>query len=445
MKAKISKFGAWAALMLAPCVTAQAQQPGLPAARPAGPGDYYAGAPGVAPIVPSAYGYQGGAPGPMVDSDEAGSPGSCASGDCGYCEQCRVPRGMWGSVEYLMMWQKGRELPPLVTSSPAGTPANLAGVLPAADILFGDETVGDRLLSAGRVTAGLWLDSQDSLGIAFRFLGAESDRTGFNAASDGTGNPILARPFFNTSPLVNAEDSLLVAYPGLTAGSINVTTSSDLYVGEILGRVNIDGDATSRLDLIGGYHVTLLDDGLTIQSNESVLGGVLPVGTQFTVTDDFSTRNEFHGGSLGFWYEKYRGPWTVSLLTKVSIGRMHEQIRVRGNTVVTDVNNVATNFEGGLLAQATNIGNYERNQTVFVPEINFNLSRQLTQRLDFTIGYTFIWWSNVVLAGDQIDMQVNDTQMLGGVLVGPATPTPPAFRDTDYYVHALSLGFNYRF
>jgi len=176
-----------------------------------------------------------------------------------------------------------------------------------------------------------------------------------------------------------------------------------------------------------------------------VLGGQLPVGTRFNIVDDFATRNEFQGGSLGFWYEKYRGPWTVSLLGKLSIGRMHEEIRIRGNTVVTDVLNNQTAFDGGLLAQPTNIGVYARNQTAFIPELNFNLSRQLTQRLDFTVGYTFVWFSTVVLAGDQVDLRVNDTQMLGGPLVGPANPGPPAFHDTNYYVHALSFGINYRF
>ena len=37
----------------------------------------------------------------------------------------------WGGIEYLLWWQKDAWLPPLVTTSPAGTSRDLAGVLGA--------------------------------------------------------------------------------------------------------------------------------------------------------------------------------------------------------------------------------------------------------------------------------------------------------------------------
>jgi len=337
-----------------------------------------------------------------------------------------------------MLWQKGRDLPPLVTTNPN------SGILPNGTILFGSDTVGNNMLSGGRVTAGLWLDSEDSLGVLFRFLGAESDRTGYHNGSDANGSPLLARPFINTQ-FAPTNSALIISAPGFARGNIDVSTSSDLYTGEILGRINLDGDNRSRLDLIGGYHTTLIDDGLTIRSNHEILGGNLPVGTRFLINDDFNTRNQFHGGALGLWYDSYRGPWTISLLGKLSIGRMSEEIRIRGNTVVTDVANNSTTYEGGLLAQRTNIGNYQRHETAFIPEINLTLSRQLTQRLDFTMGYSFVYWSTLVLAGDQVDPRVNVSQLIGGPILNPQDPGPPTFRDTDYWVHALSFGFNYRF
>lgn len=35
----------------------------------------------------------------------------------------------WVSAEYLLWWSKGNEIPPLVSSSPAGTPRADAGVI----------------------------------------------------------------------------------------------------------------------------------------------------------------------------------------------------------------------------------------------------------------------------------------------------------------------------
>jgi hypothetical protein len=363
--------------------------------------------------------------------------GDHANGSCATCGSTRS-WGVWGSVEYLLLWQSGRELPPLVTSSPND------GALPNATMLFGGDVIGNDVLSAGRVTAGLWLDSHDSMGVAFRFLGSESERTGFQADSNANGSPLLARPFTNTQ-FLPTPSAFLVSTPGFLRGSVDVVTSSDLYSGEALGRINLDADDCNRLDLIGGYHTMLLDDGLTIQNQSVVIGGNLPIGTQFRVLDDFNTRNEFHGGSLGFWYDSYRGPWTVSAMAKVSIGSMLQQVRVRGQSQVIDAAGGSTNYDGGLLASRTNIGDFERRETTYIPEINLSLSRQLTKRLDFTMGYTFIYLSSVVLAGDQIDLNVNGSQVFGGMIVPPEDPRPPRFDDREYFVHGLSLGLNYRF
>jgi hypothetical protein len=100
---------------------------------------------------------------------------------------------------------------------------------------------------------------------------------------------------------------------------------------------------------------------------------------------------------------------------------------------------------GGLLAQPSNLGFHSRHKTTYVPEVAFNLTRRITDRLDFTMGYTFIYWSSMLLAADHLDNQVNGTQFQGGQLVGPANPAFPGFRDTDYWLHAMSMGINFRF
>jgi len=54
--------------------------------------------------------------------------------------------GFWIGAEYLLWSAKGDKLPPLVTTSPAGTLQPQAGVLgtPGASVLFGDSGVNDR-------------------------------------------------------------------------------------------------------------------------------------------------------------------------------------------------------------------------------------------------------------------------------------------------------------
>lgn len=441
MKAKLTNVAIAAFLTLAVTGPAVGQQPSGPSYGSPGPGAYPVSPEMMQPqwVIPTSHG---------VAVDPAPGKAGCAGGgctdpQCAYCGSV-CSSGIWGSAEYLMLWARGRALPPLVTSSPQGTPANAAGVLPNADILYGADHVGNDMLSAGRLTLGLWLDSGDTLGLAIRILGSETDQSGYNASSGG--NPILARPFYNVDPLVNAQDALLVAYPGLDAGSVVVSTSSALFNGEVLGRINLDMDQCTRIDLVGGYHFSLIDDGLTIENTSTVTGGTnYPIGTVFTGIDDFNTRNEFHGGAIGVWYERYRGPWTISALAKVSIGQNNQSIRIRGSNTVVDIGGGSITTDGNLLAQPTNIGEWSQTKTIWIPELSLNLSRQITQRWDVTIGYTFLYWSSVVTAGDQIDTVVNGTQLLGGNLVGPARPAEPNFVDTSYWVHALSLGMNFRF
>src|SRR5262249_37940144 len=138
----------------------------------------------------------------------------CADGTCGCCSACSHNYDVWGSVEFLMWWAKGTSLPPLVTTSAPGTPVGQAGVLgfPTAYVLFGDQLGGNKLQGGGRIAAGIWLDPDHNVAAGGRFFGLGGDTTRFSQNSTGT--PILARPFFNVTPPLNREDSLVSAFPG---------------------------------------------------------------------------------------------------------------------------------------------------------------------------------------------------------------------------------------
>ena len=72
------------------------------------------------------------------------------------------------TAEYLSMWAKGNYLPPLVTTSPPGTPQAQAGVLPVSattSILYGNERVNLDQRNGGRITAGYWLVDGQFFGV----------------------------------------------------------------------------------------------------------------------------------------------------------------------------------------------------------------------------------------------------------------------------------------
>ena len=347
----------------------------------------------------------------------------------------------WGSLEYLYMTRKGSELPPLVTSSP---PGNNGVMSTSPDVLFGNEQVNDDWNSGFRITLGGWLDNEQKVGIVGRFfhLGDESQR--FSMSSDANGSPLLARPFYNTEPAVDDEDALIITSPGLRNGSISDEAENDIFGGDVMLSYNWKHDDKLRIDFVGGYQFTRIDDDLSMHSSAVQIGGIFPVGTSLAFDDRFDVRNDFHGIPLGLMVEYQHGPWVISALGKIGLGVMHQDVSIHGSSSLTQPGGSPTTHEGGLYAQPTNSGNHSQNEFAWVPEVGITVGYQITPYCCLTLGYSAIYWSNVALAGDQIDRGVNASQLLGGTLTGPARPAA-SIHDTSYWVHGLQVGATFRF
>jgi hypothetical protein len=198
----------------------------------------------------------------------------------------------------------------------------------------------------------------------------------------------------------------------------------------------------SRIDATLGWRYYQLNEGLSIQEDLTSLNTNNP--GSFVLNDRFRTLNQFNGAELGVQWAGRRGYWSLDMLMRLGIGNTRQRVQIDGTTTTTQ-NGVTTAANGGLLAQRTNIGTYDRNQFGIAPELGATLGYQVTQHLRLTAGYSFIYWSNVVRPGDQIDTTVNPN------LLPPENPTQTAFlnprfafRETDYWVQGLSLGGEYR-
>jgi hypothetical protein len=365
--------------------------------------------------------------------DSRGCDGRCAPASCAPCRENGLADRVFASLEYMSWYQKGTFVPPLVTASAPGTPQAVAGVLPGAQTLFGGSELDDLRQNGGRLTAGFWLDDCHDRALGMKLYGAEGGSIRFARGDNGG---ILARPFFNASPIVNAEDSLLVGFPGLTVGGVDMRVTNDFFGSEVFSRKLIDQGRNYRLDLYGCWQFNQIDSELAMSST-SVQGPVA-----FTFNDLFDVENEFNAGTLGLYGELYRDWWTFSALTKFGIGNMHQQVAISGNNSVIGGGVVTTN--GGLFTQPTNIGVFSRDVICFNPEVNLKASCAISQRLSMTVGYTFMYWTNVAFAGDQVDRAVNGTQLLGGPRVGPARPAFN-FNDSDFWVQTVDVGLSYNY
>jgi hypothetical protein len=363
---------------------------------------------------------------------------------CNEC--CSQPYHVWGSAEYLLWDIRSSSAPALVTTSPTGTRQSLAGVLgvPTTSVVFGGSELNQDTRSGLRFTLGFWCDNEQTYGWegSYFFLGSQGDQFG---ASSG-GSPILARPFYDI--VAGHQNAELVAFPGVLAGGVGISTSTRLWGAEVNMRNNLLRGCCWRLDGLLGFRFLELDDNLRVMESLVVPSGTPLAGSSILVNDNFGTRNSFYGGQLGLDFEFRRACWSLNLTGKVALGSMHEVVNINGDTLFSIPGMASVASTGGLLTQPTNIGHYDRDHFTVIPEIGIKLGYQLTPHARVFVGYSLLYASDVVRSGNQIDTVVNTTQLpsqLGpGTLVGPARPAFQ-FRPNEFWAQGVNLGLEFRY
>lgn len=364
---------------------------------------------------------------------------ACATGD----EACGPPGRFWASAEFLYWWTKDQLVPPLVTAN-AGAPLATLGAA-GTTVLFGGKDLAEDAHPGGRFTAGMWLNDCHTLGVegSYFFLGSRSNS--FIAGNGGS--PTLSRPFVDV--LTGLQSAEAVTSPGVVSGTVRVNSTTRLQgaEGNLIG--NIHCCCNSRLDWIAGFRYIELNEGIGVREDLTILpGNPIPAGTTFVVQDQFDTRNRFYGGQIGLRGERWMGRWFANATTKIAFGETHEVVDVNGSTTITTPGAAPSIQRGGLLAQGTNIGSFSHDEFAVAPELNLNIGYQLGDHIRVFGGYTFLYLSNVVRPGDQIDLGVNTSQLPAlpapGSLVGPARPAL-SLRDTDFWAHGLNLGVEFRY
>lgn len=373
-------------------------------------------------------------------------------------------RRVWVSADYLGFWTKGNPTPPLVTTSPIGTPQSQAGVLPESAttaILFGNTNYDDELRYGGRINVGYWLVDGEFWGVEGQYFGLNTATTTFDMFSNFSGGDpsaiILARPFVNVDPNLPGpvNDAALLAFPdpftiapgnvGTLDGGVNIRTTSNVQSANATLRklMWIDFTMQRRVDLLLGYRFFRIDDSITINDDSLYTRsqGIIP-DTQFVSQDIFSSKNLFNGGEIGLKGQANHGRLSIEGVAKCAFGNNHQYTYINGSNTITS-GGISTTNAGGLLTQPSNIGTYKRDVFAILPEANLNLRWDITCNLRATAGYTFVYINRVQRSGSAIDLNVNPTQFNGGTLVGPADPAFVA-NDTTWYAHGFSGGVELR-
>ncbi|MEE2938524.1 MAG: BBP7 family outer membrane beta-barrel protein [Planctomycetota bacterium] len=342
----------------------------------------------------------------------------------------------WASGEALLWFAQSRDMMPLVTLGPAGSDPTFSDdlILPAgASVAFGDSIDGG--LSAGfRGDYGRWISSNVGLGGRFWIMSENEDS--FAAGGAGTGTSI-ARTFLNLASA--GEDSVIINNDGTGTlsqfgGDVSASSSLNLWAAEAYTRLKFSCDKQHRVEFLGGFSHFEIDDDLAIASTsiENASSRVT------TFSDRFEAENRFNGGQLGFEMVINRGKWTARSLTKVHLGNMNQKYTIAGTTSDT-LSGATSNFDVGMLARE-NSGTFEKDVFAFIPEANFKLAYELRKNMQFSVGYSFLYFDNVALNGSVMDRVITDGAALQTGVVGAR----PAFvhNDSSLWVQGIDLGLS---
>ncbi len=243
----------------------------------------------------------------------------------------------------------------------------------------------------------------------------------------------------------------MVGFPGISTGHVTVTAPSSLWGLDTNLRCNVCLTCDYRFDLLLGFRYLNLFEGLNIE--EDVLGSATApapfTNALTTVNDSFTTHNQFYGGQIGFDSEWKRGPWSLDVRGKLALGATEQQLTINGIESITAANGTTSNFTGGLLALPSNIGSYYKTEFSVVPEVGLTIGYQLTSAIRLFAGYNFLYWTNVARPGEQIDRNLDVTQIPNFNIAGAkptAQPTPTVpFKQSDYWAQGIVIGIEFRY
>lgn len=375
--------------------------------------------------------------------------------------------GLWyGSLDFVLFSVTPDKALALVITGPQNTTSILDGT-----VVYGGSDLPTDTMLGGRLTMGVWFNRRQSWGMFGSYFTTQDQAMHYQAGSaDGT--TFYARPFFNTStinfdgtPRVPAEDLEQVSQLGTAlrpalGGFVNIDRTSQLRGADLNFRFNLCNNFPPcrrthwNIDGYAGVKYLGFDETLNITENITVLNDfvidpntTLLQGTRFFVQDRFSTQNAFVGGNIGLISEARLGRFFIEARTGIALGGNRQAVTIGGNTQVTTPNGQTTGLlTGGLLAQQSNIGTYNRSQFSYVPELGIKLGLQVTDHLRIFAGYELLYWANVVRPGQQIDRSVNASQLpqFPGPVSGEVRPLFN-FQNSDMWISGFSAGISWVF
>jgi len=348
--------------------------------------------------------------------------------------KARGPLGpSWDDFELLLWWSKAHPIPPIVSASHMGGPP----VLGAREtvLVVGGQSIGNQATAGGRFKFGAALNEAETVGgeVVYFFLGTQT----FKTTIRGLNNPriqSLGLPYTNS--VTGREEAFPLVLPGVSTGSVYATTTTRLQGAEANGVANLFDVVGFKLNGLLGYRFLQVHEGLTIEQRRFT-------GTSAgSIYDEFIGHNQFHGGQLGLHADLTHGVVFCEMTGKVALGQTFEMVRIDGATAIGGF------LPGGVYATASNIGRYTRNVFAVVPEGTFKIGFKLSDSGRFYVGYNFLYLSDSVRPGDQIDRTLNPSNIPSLNPSGAFMPSDrprPLMTHSDFWTQGFVIGLETRY
>ena len=380
----------------------------------------------------------------------------------------------YGGVDYLLWKVKGAPLSvPLLSTGPT---SNIEGLLlnsqttilygaPFAPATGGNDTQDFKLFSGSRIVAGYWMDDTHRLAVeggGFLLQGRTATFNSQASSTDAQGKriPVYTSPYkpsgmcapaegdgTATCLVPRGEDGVPVSIPGELSGSVTVKNSLQLWGLEANGVMNFYRTPSLELSAVTGFRYINLSEGFDMTSTIVGASGSSFARQSGFTNDTFNTQNQFFGGTLGLRGRYSYDRWSLETTGRIALGVNHQTLYVAGN--YKDYYSMLPFSSGpyGVFAMPSNEGRRSQNAFAVVPEFQTKLGFDITPTIRLTVGYDFMYLSNVIRPTDQIDRNIPKGQTYQQDTTQADSTTVPArlFKATDFYAQGLNVGLSARF
>jgi Putative beta barrel porin-7 (BBP7) len=362
-------------------------------------------------------------------------------------ERPRGPLGpSWDDFELLYWWPMRQPIPPLVYGTRNGS-APVPGSR-GTSLLAGGSAIDSEPSAGGRFTLGYSLNAAETIGIeaTYTFLGTRSFHRNI---SNFLGSPVqnFGLPYVNAT--TGASEILPLGVPGESFSALNVSTSVRVQGWEVNTVANVLDEKYVKLNFLFGWRYFQVHEGLRVEQSQFRYS---PTPGAAQTADQFDAHNRFHGGQLGLHADMRRGILFCEMTGKIAFGQTYEVVKMEGANQLLVANGglpMPLFFGGsGIYVQPSNFGRTANGVFAVVPEGTIKLGFRLGDASRLYVGYSFIYLSDAVRPGDQVDRTLNPSQLslVSGTLpaFGGDRPTR-LFNRSDLWVQGLVIGLETRY